>query len=336
MFIIMILLFVFVILFLVPLPNRISAELLYFREIALPGKPEDIEGDNIVGSFWQGKQVGYFSKNGTTTILDAPGSNGTFASGVSGNLVVGTAYFNTGSRGFIYDGVGYTFIDRGNIPGRGTAKNLEFTAISGSKIVGHASGLKEYPNESYLGSFVYENGSFTDVYAPYQGSQIATSSGSAWGIDGDTFLGGRWLGSSNVYFTKNLITGIYSEIAPLGAESNGTIAGISGGNVLLFKDFYDGSKTFTRGYLGNAENDYEMVFSTQPANSLLNPNTGYDFPVANASEVEITGIDGTTVVGSYKESGVTKFFMASVPEPSSISLILAGVPVMMAGRRRRG
>jgi uncharacterized membrane protein len=45
--------------------------------------------------------------------------------------------------------------------------------------------------------------------------------------------------------------------------------------------------------------------------------------------------DGNVIAGYGKYNGVTQAFVASVPEPSSLSLLLAGGAVLMVGRRRR-
>jgi hypothetical protein len=307
------------------------ADVLFFRNLSLPGKPSDIDGSKIVGSYWDSlnnKKEGYLSDNGLVYNISVPGALWTEANSISGGVIVGSAGFNSGTQGFLFDGNSYSLFSRGYIPFVGTKKNTIFTGISSGGIVGWV-----YEDTFSLG-FVLKNGVFTDLRTPYLGGQVAVNSSMAFDISGDTVLlrdahvVSRWL-------TKNLSTGLFSEL-----EVFGSVTGsfkISEGKVLSAGNFANpqGDGLFTRIYLGNAEQGYQLITSTQQSNSLVSPNTGYNFPVLAANSVEINALDGTTVVGSYKESGVEKYFIGSVPEPTCFSLLLVGGAVLMAGRRRR-
>ena len=64
---------------------------------------------------------------------------------------------------------------------------------------------------------------------------------------------------------------------------------------------------------------------------LLNDYTTLDVP--GATDTFLIGIDGSNIVGYYEEDGNVHGFLATIPEPTTLSLLAVGL--LMACRRRR-
>jgi len=93
-----------------------------------------IDGDNIVGYYYDGsKGHGFLYDGSTWTTLDYPGagSSTTSAWGVDGSNIVGYYFNSTSTHGFIYDGTNWTTLDH-----VGAIRTHVF-GIDGFIVVGH-------------------------------------------------------------------------------------------------------------------------------------------------------------------------------------------------------
>lgn len=100
--------------------------------------PHGISGALIVGEYDAGGHVHGFLYDGSSwTTLDVPDAEHTFATGVSGDTVVGD-FFKSGEpyRGFIYRAGAYTVLDA-PLAGTGILQGTWITGISGETIVGY-------------------------------------------------------------------------------------------------------------------------------------------------------------------------------------------------------
>ncbi|HEY3278514.1 MAG TPA: hypothetical protein VGJ94_17995 [Syntrophorhabdaceae bacterium] len=130
--------------------------------------PVGIEGEKIVGSYYDaGVYRGFFYNGATFTALNYPGARTTSPEGISGNKIAGTYEDSSGvDHGFIYDGAAFTTLD---CPG---ATSTALYSISGNKILGKCGQ-----------SFVYDGATFTTLAFP--GSSYMNPTG----ISGSTIVG---------------------------------------------------------------------------------------------------------------------------------------------------
>ena len=98
------------------------------------------------------------------------------------------------------------------------------------------------------------------------------------------------------------------------------------GNVIVGS--YFNSQAVSHGFLWTTENG--MVSAKTYMEDVGVNMTGWTI-----DSIEDVSADGKTFVGSGTFNGTSQAFVASVPEPSSLSLLLVGGAVLMAGRRRR-
>jgi hypothetical protein len=109
-----------------------------------------------------------YGEAGTKIMFDAPGASDTYAYGIDGDNIVGFYYDDSGSHGFLYDGINWTTID---VPGAGATY---VTGIDGDNIVGYDS----------LGhGFLFDGTNFTTLDMP------GAESTYIFGIDGDNIVG---------------------------------------------------------------------------------------------------------------------------------------------------
>jgi hypothetical protein len=142
-----------------------------------------IAGNTIVGNYFDGSRFhGYTESAGVYTTFDVPtAANTTTITGISGNTIVG--YYQDAS--FNYHGFSSTngVVTTMDNPHSGIQQYSAIggtlpSAISGSTVIGSYTTLGD-PH-----SFLYENGTFTDILDP-----AATGATFAQGIFGDTIVG---------------------------------------------------------------------------------------------------------------------------------------------------
>lgn len=262
--------------------------------------------DTTITGYYSDSSTNYhgFLYNGSsfTTLNDPLGVGGTFAAGNSGTNVVGDYIPSAGAyQGFIYNGSSYTTLDD---PSAGTGANQGtfLLGISGPNIVG------KYYDSSGLHAFVYNGSSFTTLNDPSAGAigMVANAIsdtdivGTYYDASG-TAHGFLYDGSSYTTLNDPLAgTGQIGEVN-LGTE----VYGISGTNIVGV--YYDSSG------LGHG-----FIYNGSSYTTLDDP-LGVDGTVAY-------GISGNEIVGIYYSAvpGFGGSFLATVPEPSSLLLLVIG------------
>ena len=261
-----------------------------------------IDGSNIVGSYTDAttKPHGFLYNGSTYTTLDDPlGTQGTIAYGISGSKVVGTYYDATGNgQGFLYDGSSYTTIDDPLAVG---VEN-DAIGISGNTIV----GLYGHAGSGFFG-FLYNGTTYTTLTAP-----LAAGDTDALGITGNNIVG-QYTDAGGVahgfLYQGSTYTTLNDPLAT--AYPQTTASGISGGNIV---GFYTDSST-SHGFLYSG-----------------GTYTNLDYPLATSTTA--SGISGNRIVGYYTDSSDLEHgFVASVPEPSTVATLIAGM-LLMCGCRR--
>jgi len=108
-----------------------------YTTLDVPGSrsttPEDIDGSNVVGNYWDstGKH-GFLYDGSAYTTLDPPGSRYRNVAAIDGSNVVGGHNYGDGQwHGFLYDGSSYTTLDP-----PGSTYTIP-RAIDGSNVVGY-------------------------------------------------------------------------------------------------------------------------------------------------------------------------------------------------------
>jgi hypothetical protein len=281
-----------------------------------------VSGNNVVGNYKDAADHNHgFLYNGVNyTTLDDPlaGPFGTFPRAISGNRIVG--YYADASdayHGFLFDGTSWTTLDD-PFATRGTLPN----GISGNTIIGR---YVTYPDTNH--GFVYDGTNWTTVDHP-----LADSSGTTFsGIDGS-----RVVGSYRDEFDANWHSFEYDGTtltslpdAP-GTNYYSVATGISGQNIV--------------GYFNDATANHGFLYDGANWTILDEPPENY-FPTKDGSTTIALGVDGNTIVGIYESS--TKIyglgplyhgFIATVPEPTSLDLLLLAIALLLVfhpDRRRK-
>jgi len=143
---------------------------------------------------------------------------GTYAQGISGNIIVGF-YRNAGApytHGFIYNMITRTYSNDDDPAG---VWGTFFAAVSGNIVVGYNA----HPGNPGDDGIIYNtaNGSYTYLDDPGGGNT------EAWGISGNTVVGGSYNGG----FSYNTTTGVYTTLDDPSATSTYAI-GISGNTIV--------------------------------------------------------------------------------------------------------
>ncbi len=149
-----------------------------FTQLDYPGAStttaDDINGGNIVGSYYDGTHHGFIFDGANWTSLDYPGASATQLTGISGINIVGIYY--GAPDGFIYNSTTWTPI---NHP---TASWTSVNDIDGNNIVGCIFGS----------GFLYNGTTWTPLnYFPYT---------CATGISGNIIVGHYFSGGDHGFF----------------------------------------------------------------------------------------------------------------------------------------
>lgn len=285
--------------------------------------------------------------------LDFPGSSYTRAYGISGNTIVGQYLLSSGNfTGFEYNAVTHAWmsLDDPSAPSEGNGTYP--SSISGSTVVG------SYGVTGYQG-FIYDGSSWTTVYPPSGSSQFVA--GYPTSISGNQIVGFvQYATGPQQGYTGN--TGGPYSLLPNLSGFNVSPTGISG-NVIVgfYRDSsqvihgfrYDGGgftalddpgavgRTYPEGVSGSS---IVGVLSASTSGEFVQGSGGFLFDGASWATINDPlgtggtwprGIDGENVVGWYVDSsGRTHGFLAAVPEPNSVVLILLAMPLIGASWRR--
>ncbi len=269
------------------------------------GSPEytGIDGNNVVGQFQDASGDHSFLYNGSGYVtLDDPLASkglGTLARGISRQNIVGN-YWDASNRshGFLFDGSSYHTID---YPGAGFT---DLTAIWGNKMVGfYADSLGVVDH-----SFIFDGSTFTPLDDPLAANDLGGTS--AFGISGNKLVG-SYVDATHAVRSFLFDGTNYSDLSSPG----GALAyGIDGNNIV---GTFDGPHSFLY-------------------NDLTQTWTELDYPGAVLTTAY--GISGNRIVGQYEttfESGESFGFVATIPEPSSLVIVLGFVGLGLIGLARR-
>jgi hypothetical protein len=280
--------------------------------------PEAIQGGNIVGScgpagaqnFAQGFL--YNITSGTTSFFSIPGTSNIFATGLSGNNIVGSYEYPhpTGTvayQGYVYNynTATFTYFNAG---GNWTAAG----EMDGNNVVGtYAPGYTEDP-------FLYNIASQTFSYLPgYPDANLTQGHG----ISGSNIVATYATNSGDYGFIYNIATGAFTPInVPFAGASNTNPMAIDGSNVV--GSYYDAN--------GNLHSFlYNMATGTY---------TNVDVPFVGAYGTYVDGISGDDIVGTYYDAnGVEHGFLATetpTPIPGAIFLVVPGLAILTSLKRK--
>ncbi|MGD9647378.1 MAG: hypothetical protein AB7U73_16820 [Pirellulales bacterium] len=270
-------------------------------------RPLDVSGDSIVGYYRDqfGTSHGFLYDGTTYTKLDGPPSIERYARGIDGSNVVGTyADLKGTAQGFLFDGSSYTTLSN---PLAATGPNLGTYAegIDGDNIVGYYFDAAKHAH-----GFLYNltSNTYTTIDNPHAGG--GTGEGTfIEGISGGNLVGYYSIGGgfkSPFLFNGTSFTSLDPPFGThLGSDAVGYAQGISGTNII-----------------GN-------IADSSPAKlgGFLYDGTTYD-SIAN---FQLYGISGNKIVGTFVSSvsfpsGNPSYtgFVATIPEPTSLVLGLAG------------
>ncbi|HEX4415867.1 MAG TPA: PEP-CTERM sorting domain-containing protein [Lacipirellulaceae bacterium] len=277
-----------------------------------------ISGNNIVGMYANSFYHGFLYDGTTYTPIDNPAAtNFTVASGIDGNNIVGDYSDSSGKdHGFLYNGSSFTTLDDPLGVNRVVAGVVEATSplgISGNNIVG-----LYYDSSDVVHGFLYNGATWTPLDFP--GSTYTD----AFGISGNRIVGSYADAAGNKHGYLYDDSAYTTLDAPLGTK--GTFAsGIDGNNIV---GSYTDASGLSHGFLYNGS-----AYTT-----LDDPSAGPVGTVGNYSGsngTSASAISGNNIVGYYIDSsGFEHGFEATVPEPSSLMLIvLAFLAVVVGGRR---
>ncbi len=291
---------------------------------------EGISGSYVSGVYLDSSNIGHgFLYNGSTyTTLDDPaeGTGGsTYTIGISGNTVVGFYSLpDTSVFSFSYNitsGI-YTPIAG---PASAVVGGTEALGVSGNTIVGayfDKSGVDH--------GFIYD--SLTGVYTTVDDPSATPDRGTVLlGVAGDTAVG-DFGDSTSVHFgyhngfAYSISAGTYTTIDfPSAVDTN--VFSLSGSTIT-------GSYLDAAGVHGFLDDGGTFTTVDDP---LALPAEGDIFLGGLAGVIGGTylgGIDGNVVVGQYLDTtGDTHSFEVTVPEPTSLSLVLLAAPAVLARRR---
>ena len=266
--------------------------------------PYDIEGDRIIGTYFDGAGAAHgFSFDGATwTSLDHPAAappRGTSAYGVSNGIICGTYFAESGQAfGFVYDGVNWTTLEH---PPIGVGRVDTFArGISDGTVVGY------YIESLVARGFVYRAGTYTDLVVP-----------GAIGTFPDDVDPARVVGTyDDLIATHGFIAdGVVASLDhPLGLPLGTFVTGVEGPYVVgNYLSLTDGS---SHGFLYDGGSFIPV-------------------DVPGATDTAVQGIGGGRIVGSYVDAaGTTHGFVAAIPEPAAAAMTLFGA-TLVARRPRR-
>jgi hypothetical protein len=281
------------------------------------------------------------------TTMDVPSVAGTYASGISGNTVVGFYQSSSGTGGwtgsgvyqggtgtssFLYNGSGYTTLND-PLAVNGT---LAY-GTDGNNVVGYYNG-----NQAKAHGFIYNGSSYTTLDDP-----LGVWATVATGISGNNIVGGYYgisgqqgfLYNGSSYITlegsANGINGnnvVGNTQAPIGFNGNevqvGFLYNISTASYATLNDPLAAYGTYANGISGNNVVGYYQDSSGAYHGFLYDISDGTYTTLDDPSGVNgtfATGIDGNNIVGYYEDSSGNYHSFEAVPAPEPCALALAGL-----------
>ena len=316
---------------------------------------------SIVAGYGNSQAFRWVRGSGKQNLGFLPATTTSFARGISGDgsMVVGGSYNSTEGRAFrwsatggmeslgIFSGDTYSDASRISSDGAfvvGASGNSAFrwSAASGLQNLGLLSGAaSSYAHgvnadgtvvvgDSGDQAFRWQvsqgmqslHGSLgRNVSAAYavsaDGSVVVGEAADSWTSRGETF---RWTPSGGAQMLGKLGGDTFSFPNAISADGE-TIVGQS---LLVINSLQNQSRAFV----------WKASFGMVELGAFLG-NEGVDTSGWNFTEAFDISADGRTIVGRGNFNGTSQAFVAQVPEPSSLPLLLAGGAVLMAGRRRK-
>jgi hypothetical protein len=292
--------------------------------------------------------------------IDVPSATGTYASGISGNNIVGFYQSSsgtggwlgsgiyqggTGTSGFLYNGSSYTTLND-PLAVNGT---LAY-GTDGNSVVGYYNG-----NQALTHGFLYNisTASYTTLNDP-----LGVWATVATGISGNNIVGGYYgisgqqgfLYNGSSYITlegsANGINGnnvVGNTQAPIGFNGNevqvGFLYSISAASYATLNDPLAAYGTYANGISGNNVVGY-FQDSSGAYHGFL-----YDISAATYTTLDdplgvngtfATGINGSNIVGYYEDSSGNyhSFEATPIPEPYTLALAGLGMASLLAFRRK--
>ena len=295
--------------------------------------------------------------NAITTLVAPDGVNGTWASGILGDTIVGT-YFgaNGNGNGFIYNAGIYTTL---NHPDGINGTNLR--GISGEYISG---SFNDSNNTSH--GFIYNGSSFTTIDVPNSIGFWNVDSTEVYGVFGSSVVGTYNTNSISNGFVYDINTGIYTKLNHPNATYSTSIRGISEDYIV---GTYNASNSITspitnHGFVYNRSNGAYTTLDAPDSGTygtmawgvsgskivgtydgtdrqshgfIYNSGTYTSFDATDSAEATLlTGISGNSAVGVYFDSTGMHGFLMQIPEPSTYGLMgIGALSVALAARRRK-
>jgi len=240
---------------------------------------------------WLGGLAHSFAQYQFTTLSDPLGTEGTYATGISGTDIVGYYVDSSGNdHGFLCSGTTYTTLDYPS--GSGAMYDVTATyaaGISGSNIVGAYATLNGVTH-----GYSYDGTNYTALNDPYATDNITAASGVS-GVSGASgnvivgnYRGSQSGGQGSDFYGFYYSGGTYITLSVL-AGINGTWA--TGVTANPFGTGFD-----SVGYYITSDNTYHGFLNNSVENF-----TGVDDPNARGNS-QIMGISGTNIVGYYNDS----------------------------------
>jgi hypothetical protein len=290
------------------------------------------------------------------TTIDVPNGGETLVRGISGNLAVG---YDDNGEGFVYDlqTKSFSFLHdpQADTSGGFSSYGTQPIGISDNIVVGDY-----YDPSGIVHGFKFDGSTYTTIDDPSANTTVTYQGTVAVGISGGTIYGqyNVPLGFGNFLLNGSTFSDFTYPDAPTGAfvtgmsgnmtvgwyEANFTIQGFVYNGVsfstladpLAAAAPFGQGQTFVTGMSGSYIVGYYSTDAGQTHHGFVYDGSKFttvDDPLGD-DDTRIWGVSGNEIVGTYLHQGYNGF-VATIPEPSSVALLLVGGLVMACGAVRR-
>jgi probable HAF family extracellular repeat protein len=244
-----------------------------------------------------------------------------------GSVAVGSTKTATGWQAYVYEHNTGAMTALGDLPGATVSSRGEAVSADGQVVVGRGSHSKVGENH-YYNAFRWTQATGLVGLGDLAGGENQSS---AHGISADgttvvgygsTFAGReacRWTQATGMVGLGDLLGGVFNSAAEDVSANGSVVVGYgstSAGNEAFIWDTLNGMRNLK----SVLESDYGLDL------------TGWQLNVAYA-----VSDDGKVLVGyGVNPSGYPEAWLATVPEPATVALLLTGGAALFMRRRRRG